>query len=98
MRAMRASRLGPRIERVRGWNFTDWGDEIAVDVPLNASLVPGGVINPDALRIRPAAVDFFEDDGPVVISRGVWVLHFSVKLPAGLKGTPIRYQLFVRCA
>jgi hypothetical protein len=34
---MRASPLGPRIERVRGWNFTDWDDEIAVDVPLDAS-------------------------------------------------------------
>ncbi|HLK84408.1 MAG TPA: type 1 glutamine amidotransferase domain-containing protein [Xanthobacteraceae bacterium] len=58
--------VSPRKKRVRGWNFTDWGDEIAVDVPLDkarpqdfdALLLPGGVINPDALRIQPAAVDF----------------------------------------
>jgi protease I len=66
--------VSPKAERVRGWNFTDWGDEIAVDVPLHrarsqdfdALLLPGGVINPDALRIQPAAVDFvrafFEDE------------------------------------
>ena len=23
--------VSPKAERVRGWNFTDWGDEIAVD-------------------------------------------------------------------
>jgi protease I len=62
---------------VRGWSFTDWGDEIAVNVPLerarsqdsDALVLPGGVNNPDALRIQPAAVDFvrpfFDDEKPV---------------------------------
>jgi protease I len=27
--------VSPKDERVRGWNFTDWGDEVAVDVPLD---------------------------------------------------------------
>jgi putative intracellular protease/amidase len=25
--------VSPRTERVRGWNFTDWGDKFPVDVP-----------------------------------------------------------------
>lgn len=79
--------VSPNSERVRGWNFTDWGDEIAVDVPLDrarpqdfdALLLPGGVINPDALRIQPAAVDFvrafFDDEKPVAaICHGPWTL------------------------
>jgi protease I len=79
--------VSPKTERVRGWNFTDWGDEIAVDVPLHtarsqdfdALLLPGGVINPDALRIQPAAVDFvrafFEDERPIAaICHGPWTL------------------------
>ena len=57
--------MSPKDERVRGWNFTDWGDEVAVDVPLDrarpqdfeALLPPGGVMNPDNLRMQPEAVD-----------------------------------------
>jgi protease I len=43
--------VSPKNKRVRGWNFTDWGDELPVDVPLDraqpsdfdALLLPGGV-------------------------------------------------------
>jgi protease I len=83
----KTSVVSPKSERVRGWNFTNWGDEIAVDVPLDrarsqdfdALLLPGGVINPDSLRIQPAAVDFirtfFEDGKPVAaICHGPWTL------------------------
>jgi protease I len=53
--------VSPKSERVRGWNFTDWGDEPPVDLPLDgaksddfdALLLPGGVLNPDALRMQP---------------------------------------------
>lgn len=46
--------VSPREMRVRGWKFTDWGDELPVDVRLNqarpedfdALHLPGGVINP----------------------------------------------------
>jgi protease I len=49
----RTSIVSPKADRVRGWNFTDWGDELPVDVPLDradsdafdALLLPGGVIN-----------------------------------------------------
>jgi len=55
-----------RSEHVRAWNLTNWGDEFAVDVALDqakpqefdALLLPGGVMNPDALRTEPKAVAF----------------------------------------
>ena len=72
---------------MRGWNFTDWGDEVAVDVPLSqarpqdfdALLLPGGVINPDTLRMLPEAVAFvqvFFDAGKPVASicHGPWMV------------------------
>jgi protease I len=50
-----------KSDRVRSWNFTDWNQELTVDANLaqakpddfDALLLPGGVINPDALRIQP---------------------------------------------
>jgi protease I len=79
--------VSPKGERVRGWNFTDWGDELPVDVPLDraqpddfdALLLPGGVINPDALRMQPKAVAFvkaFFDAGKPVASicHGPWTV------------------------
>src|SRR3954470_9671587 len=58
--------VSPKRDRARGWNFTDWVDDIAVDVSLDrakpedfdALLLPGGVMNPDTLRMQPAAVEF----------------------------------------
>ena len=58
--------VSPKIGQVKAWNFTDWGDSFAVDVPLeharaeefDALLLPGGVINPDHLRTLPEAVAF----------------------------------------
>jgi protease I len=79
--------VSPRRERVRGWNFTDWGEEFPVEVNLdraeardfNALLLPGGVMNPDTLRMQPRAVDFvrafFESGKPVaVICHGPWTI------------------------
>ena len=53
-------------ERVRSWNFTEWAEPFPVDVALDgaqpddfdALLLPGGVMNPDALRMQPKAVVF----------------------------------------
>src|SRR5712672_3273699 len=58
--------VSPKNDRVRGWKFTEWGDELPVDAALDktrpenfdALLLPGGVINPDKLRIEPKAVNF----------------------------------------
>ncbi|MEA2734443.1 MAG: protease, partial [Humisphaera sp.] len=52
--------------KVRAWNFTEWGDTFKVDVKLaeadpedyDAILMPGGVLNPDTLRINTQALDF----------------------------------------
>ena len=79
--------VSPKRGRVRGWNFTDWGDEQPVDMTLadarpedfDALLLPGGVINPDQLRIQPEAVAFVaafvEDDKPIAsICHGPWTL------------------------
>lgn len=79
--------VSPKNGHVRGWKFTDWGDELPVDVKLNdarpedfdALLLPGGVINPDALRIEPKAVAFvkafFDRGKPVAaICHGPWTV------------------------
>lgn len=79
--------VSPRPERVRGWNHTDWGSHVAVDVPLasakaedfDALLLPGGVINPDALRLQPKAIAFvkafFDAKKPVAaICHGPWTI------------------------
>jgi len=58
--------VSPKTGRVKGWNHTDWGDELPVDVKLDdakrqdfdALLLPGGVMNPDKLRMQPKAVEF----------------------------------------
>ena len=79
--------VSPAKGKVKGWNFTDWGEEIPVDVPLDQAnaeqydglLLPGGVMNPDKLRIIPEAVAFvkafFDTQKPVaVICHGPWTL------------------------
>lgn len=73
--------------QVRAWEFTDWGQNIPVDVPLSqanagdydALLLPGGVLNPDVLRRNLDALTFvntfFEDGKPVAtICHGPWTL------------------------
>jgi protease I len=79
--------VSPKTPRVRGWNFTDWGQDLPVDVPLDranpdkfdALHLPGGVMNPDYLRMNPRAVAFakafFDSQKPVsVICHGPWTL------------------------
>jgi protease I len=79
--------VSPKNDRVRGWKFTEWGDELPVDVPLDktrpenfdALLLPGGVINPDTLRMDPKAVSFvksfFTANKPVAaICHGPWTI------------------------
>jgi protease I len=79
--------VSPKADKIRGWNFTNWGDEVKVDVPLDqakpddfdALLLPGGVMNPDTLRMNEQAVDFarafFEAGKPVAsICHGPWMV------------------------
>ncbi|MBV9760079.1 MAG: type 1 glutamine amidotransferase [Acidobacteriaceae bacterium] len=79
--------VSPKEGKIKGWNKTDWGDSVKVDVDLksadannyDALLLPGGVMNPDHLRMEPRAVQFvrafFESQKPVAaICHGPWLL------------------------
>jgi len=79
--------ISPKAGKIRGWDIDKWGDEVSVDVSLDtaspdhydALLLPGGVINPDKLRLEPKAVQFvkafFEAGKPVgSICHGPWML------------------------
>ena len=79
--------VSPKNDEVRGWKFTEWGDKFPVDKPLtdaqaddfDALLLPGGVMNPDKLRMEPKAVafvkHFFDANKPVaVICHGPWTI------------------------
>ena len=79
--------VSPAGQKVKGWKMKEWGDEFPVDVPLDSAradeydalLLPGGVMNPDKLRMQPRAVDFvksfFQNGKPVaVICHGPWTV------------------------
>jgi protease I len=79
--------VSPKPDKVKGWQHTEWGDQFPVDVPLekaspgdfDALLLPGGVMNPDRLRMDPKAVQFvkgfFEANKPVAaICHGPWTI------------------------
>ena|ERR1051326_1928114 len=79
--------VSPQQGEVRGWNLKKWGKFVAVDMPLettdpsmfDALLLPGGVMNPDKLRMNAKAVEFvkhFVDSGKPVaaICHGPWTL------------------------
>lgn len=74
-------------EQIKGWNHGDWGEQIKVDVRLDearadtydALVLPGGVINPDKLRLHDNAIGFVREFGrtgrPVAaICHGPWTL------------------------
>jgi deglycase len=79
--------VSPQEGQVRGWNIKKWGKFVAVDIPLDSAdpasydalLLPGGVMNPDKLRINPKAVEFvkhfFDAGKPVAaICHGPWMI------------------------
>lgn len=83
----RTAIVSPKKDKVKGWNHTDWGQELPVDTPLaeakpeqfDALLLPGGVMNPDHLRRDPAVQrfvkSFFDEGKPVAaICHGPWTL------------------------
>ena len=90
--------VSPQPSKVKGWNHTNWGDEVKVDVALDSAsadkydalLLPGGVINPDKLRMNPKAVEFvkaFVESGrPIAaICHGPWTLIEA----GGVKGRKV---------
>lgn len=79
--------VSPEIGSVLSWQEKNWGSKFGVDVPLaqakaeqyDALLLPGGVMNPDKLRMNKQAVDFvsafFAAKKPVAaICHGPWPL------------------------
>jgi protease I len=72
---------------IKGWNEQNWGQTVPVDITIDqanandfdALMLPGGVMNPDKLRMNQQAVDFtrdfFEQGKPVgAICHGPWML------------------------
>jgi protease I len=79
--------VSPAEDQIRGWNVKKWGKYVPVDISLDSAnpdefdalLLPGGVMNPDKLRMIPKAVEFvrhFIDNGKPVASicHGPWML------------------------
>lgn len=74
-------------KKVKGWNFKEWGDEFTADILLKEAdpeefdtlLLPGGVMNPDKLRMNDTAIDFVRHfvnkNKPIAaICHGPWTL------------------------
>jgi protease I len=69
--------VSPEDAQIKRWNHTEWGQKFAVDQRLSdadskdyvALSLPGGVMNPDALRRQPAAV--------AAICHGPWTITES---------------------
>lgn len=79
--------VAPQGGDVQGWNHHDKGDHFPVDRALDeaeaddydALMLPGGVVNPDALRLEPKAIAFVQafvkSDKPIAaICHGPWTL------------------------
>jgi protease I len=79
--------VSPKHGQIHGWQKNNWGESISVDVMLDqanpddfdALVLPGGVANPDQLRIVPQAVSFVRTfvvaDKPIAaIGHGPWML------------------------
>ncbi len=79
--------IAPKGPQIRGWKDKDWGKSVDVDAELSgvspndydALVLPGGVINPDLLRIDEKAIAFikaFDAAGKplAAICHGPWLL------------------------
>ncbi|KTD52111.1 intracellular protease, ThiJ/PfpI family [Legionella quinlivanii] len=91
--------ISPEKEEVQGWHHFEKGDKFPVDIPLkeakaehfDALLLPGGVINPDQLRLLPEAAEFVKSiniqNKPIAaICHGPWLL-INAELAKGRKMT-----------
>lgn len=61
--------ISPIKGKIKGWKDKNWGDELIVDKQIkevkaedfDGLLLPGGVMNPDTLRLYPEVIDFIKD-------------------------------------
>ncbi|MEJ8573295.1 type 1 glutamine amidotransferase domain-containing protein [Microbaculum marinum] len=79
--------VSPEAGSIKGWDKTDWGSPVQVDVLLDdvnpeeyhAIVLPGGQINPDLLRVNDAAIAliramFDQDKVVAAICHAPWLL------------------------
>lgn len=79
--------ISPKVGMIKAWNHQNWGDEIEVSLALekasaddfDALVLPGGVMNPDRLRMDSKAIQFassfFSQGKPIAaICHGPWLL------------------------
>jgi protease I len=79
--------VSPEEDAIKGWSHKEWGRMVDVDQSLDeanpddyhALVLPGGVMNPDALRMQPKAVAFvkafFDAAKPIAaICHGPWMV------------------------
>lgn len=79
--------VSPERGKIKGWKEKEWGETVAVDVALSSArpeqfdclLLPGGVMNPDTLRMNSDAIKFvkaFAEAGKPIaaICHGPWTL------------------------
>ena len=79
--------VSPKTGTIKGWQHDQWGGQIRVDLALDdareedfdALMLPGGVMNPDHLRVNQNAVEFvrsfFSAGKPVAaICHAPWML------------------------
>jgi protease I len=77
----------PDGKPIRGWKHSDWGTQVKADLSLadakesnyTALVIPGGVMNPDKLRVDDNAMKIVKDflsSGKVVaaVCHGPWLL------------------------
>jgi intracellular protease, PfpI family len=61
--------VSPQKQKIRGWNHDHWSIELPVDVNLadasvedyDALIIPGGVMNPDLMRLNKDCVKFAKE-------------------------------------
>lgn len=79
--------ISPKTDYVQGFRHDEKADRLKVDMSLNearaenfdALILPGGVRNPDSLRLKPQAISFIKEfghlDKPIAaICHGLWPL------------------------
>jgi protease I len=79
--------VSPEKDKVKSWSHDNWSDEYPVDIKLDdanpndyaALILPGGMINPDKLRINEKAIQFIKHfvtkQKPIAaICHGPWTL------------------------
>jgi len=86
-------------KQIKGWDKKEWGKSVDVDVALSdadasrydALVLPGGVMNPDKLRLEASAIELIKTFGksgrPIAaICHGPWTL-IEAELVKGSKMT-----------